>query len=87
MLCNYCDNICLDIAQHSVSTTSNMTETKCPYLILKYRLWIGTNKSVLLINLFVSLVNLVQVGAIQQSLLVQDTRVSIQTKFLQVSTE
>lgn len=47
----------------------------------------ATNQSVLLVNLFVSLVNLVQVGAFQQSLLVQDTRVSIQTKSPQVPTE
>lgn len=43
--------------------------------------------SALLINLFVSLVNLVEVGAVQQSLLLQDTRVPIQAEFLQVSTE
>lgn len=65
-----------------------MSDTKCPLVLTEVlKLWAGKNKSVLLINLFVSLVDLVQVGAIQQSLLVQDTRVSIQTKFLQVSSK
>lgn len=41
----------------------------------------------LLINLFVPLVNLVEVGAVQQPLLLQDTRVPIQAEFLQVSAE
>lgn len=43
--------------------------------------------SALLVNLFVPLVNLVEVGAVQQSLLLQDTRVPVQAEFLQVSTE
>lgn len=66
-----------------------MSDTKCLLFITEVqdRPWTGRNKPILLIHLFVSLVNLVQVGPIQQSFLVQDTRVSIQTKFLQVSTE
>lgn len=41
----------------------------------------------LLIDLFVPLVNLVQVRAVQQSFLLQNTGVSIQTQLLQVSEE
>lgn len=39
----------------------------------------------LLVHLFVSLVNLMQVRAVQQSLLLKNERVSIQTQLLQVS--
>lgn len=43
--------------------------------------------SALLINLFVPLVNLVEVGAVQQSLLLQDAGVPVQAELLQVSTQ